>query len=135
MSQVCRYLFVYGTLRAGTGHPMAQMLSARARLVGPGWAAGRLYDLGDYPGMVVPTAVGERVRGDVYELDEAAVMLAALDAYEGCAEGDPQPWGFARRLTAVALDGGGELQAWAYEYHGPLDGARFIPSGDYLTGD
>jgi gamma-glutamylcyclotransferase (GGCT)/AIG2-like uncharacterized protein YtfP len=112
---------------------MAHYLASGGRCVGAGTVAGRLYDLGEYPGLVGPAAEGQRVRGEVYELDDPAAVLAALDRYEGCAEGDPQPWGFARRLAAVALDGGGELEAWAYEYRGPLEGARLIPSGDYLS--
>jgi gamma-glutamylcyclotransferase (GGCT)/AIG2-like uncharacterized protein YtfP len=134
MSGTCPRLFVYGTLRAGSGHPMARVLTAHARPVGAGTVAGRLYDLGEYPGLVGPTAEGQWVRGEVYDLDDQAAVLDALDRYEGCAEGDPQPWGFVRRLAVVALDGGGELEAWAYEYRGPLEGARLIPLGDYLAG-
>jgi gamma-glutamylcyclotransferase (GGCT)/AIG2-like uncharacterized protein YtfP len=112
---------------------MARFLAARARLVGAGTAAGRLHDLGAYPGMSEPSAEGERVRGEVYELADAAAALAALDRYEGCGEGVPRPWLFERALTAVTLDGGAELTAWVYYYRGSLEGARRLLSGDYLS--
>jgi gamma-glutamylcyclotransferase (GGCT)/AIG2-like uncharacterized protein YtfP len=134
MSRICSHLFVYGTLRAGSVHPMAHFLAARARLLGAGSAAGRLYDLGAFPGMLEPVAEGEWVRGEVYEFAEPQVTLAALDRYEGCGEDTPRPWLFERTLTAVALDGGGEVIAWVYYYRGPLEAARQVSSGDYLAG-
>jgi gamma-glutamylcyclotransferase (GGCT)/AIG2-like uncharacterized protein YtfP len=133
MSRICPYLFVYGTLRAGSGHPMARVLTAHARPAGAGSVAGRLYDLGEYPGLVGARAEGERVRGEVYELDDPAALLAALDRYEGCAEEDPRPRLFERRLTAVALDEGKGLTAWVYEYRGSLETARRLASGDYFA--
>src|SRR5262245_61422628 len=133
MSRTCPYLFVYGTLRQGSAHPMARFLAARARLLGMGTAAGRLHDLGDYPGMTEGRAGGERVRGEVHELADPQTALAELDRYEGCGEGDPRPWLFERALADVALDGGGQVRAWCYYYRGPLEGARQIVSGDYLS--
>jgi gamma-glutamylcyclotransferase (GGCT)/AIG2-like uncharacterized protein YtfP len=127
------YLFVYGTLRADSGHAMASVLATLARRVGPGSVAGRLYDLGAYPGLVEPLAEGERVRGEVYELADPERALVVLDRYEGCGPEEPPPWLFVRRPGLVALANGGELTAWVYEYRGLLDTARHIPSGDYLA--
>jgi gamma-glutamylcyclotransferase (GGCT)/AIG2-like uncharacterized protein YtfP len=100
--------------------------------MGAGTVPGRLYDLGAYPGMVDAADEGERVRGEVYELDEPEATLTALDRYEGCGPEDPRPWLYERQLAAVTLDGGGRLSAWVYLYRGPLTGARHILSGDYL---
>ena len=51
MEPECRHLFVYGTLRRGSGHPMSRFLAARARLLAGARVPGRLYDLGGFPGL------------------------------------------------------------------------------------
>ncbi len=126
------YLFVYGSLRRDSAHPMAALLAARARLVGAARAPGRLYDLGEYPGMTAPAAADEWVRGDVYELTDAEGLLRTLDRYEGCDPDEPEGALFARLPTAATFDDGSTLTTWAYFYGGPLEGARPIPSGDYF---
>lgn len=153
------YLFVYGTLRRGVGHPMHKLLSAGAEALGVATYAGRLFDLGPYPG-VVPDPTGHwRVTGELYRLHQPESLLGALDEYEGCAPHSPQPHQYRRVLQPVRLaispDGraehpevramcpdGESVQAWVYIYNAPLDflldarrsGARQIESGDYLPG-
>jgi gamma-glutamylcyclotransferase (GGCT)/AIG2-like uncharacterized protein YtfP len=131
MARLCPYLFVYGTLRQGSGHPLAALLARRARLLGRGRVAGRLYDLGPYPGMTDPLTGGEQVRGDVYELRDANATLAILDAYEGCGPSDPQPRLYERVLTLATLDGGESLTVWVYVYRGPVADGQHLPSGEY----
>ena len=46
-------LFVYGTLRDDPAHDMFHVLAANAELIGEATVAGRLYDLGEYPGLVL----------------------------------------------------------------------------------
>ena len=143
------YLFVYGTLRGGVGHPMHKLLSAGADAAGSATYAGRLFDLGRYPGAVPgPHSAGAdygwRVIGEVYRLRDPATVLEALDEYEGCAPSSPQPHEYQRVLQPVRLAGNPEdkggspehraVQAWVYLYIAPLSGARQIESGDYLLG-
>ena len=78
-------LFVYGTLRRAAAHPMHRLLGPAA-FVGPGEFQGRLYHLGNYPGMVRSDDPADIVHGEVYRLHELAATLACLDDYEGCAE-------------------------------------------------
>jgi gamma-glutamylcyclotransferase (GGCT)/AIG2-like uncharacterized protein YtfP len=124
-------LFVYGTLRRGSDHPLARRLAAHARWVGGATAAGRLYDLGSYPGLTEAGTPGECARGDVYDLADPAALLPVLDDYEGCGASALRPWLYERVRTMVILDGGEEAMAWVYYYRGPLDSARRITSGDY----
>jgi gamma-glutamylcyclotransferase (GGCT)/AIG2-like uncharacterized protein YtfP len=78
-----RYVFVYGTLRAGEvndiGRAAARHRLDVPRLIGTVFVNGRLYDFGAYPGLVLD-ASAEPVRGDVYEVDDALVPL--LDEIE-----------------------------------------------------
>jgi|SRR6516165_437885 len=115
MDSTCRFLFVYGTLRKGSSHPMAVFLARQARFVGEGKTRGRLLDLGSYPGMVEAASSDDWVDGDVFELIDAESTLAALDRYEGCDRANPL---YERRHTLVTLSTGVELAAWYYHYCG-----------------
>lgn len=84
------FLFVYGSLRKGADFEKARMLDGMAIHRGAGYAIGRLYLIDWYPGFVPSDDAAERVRGDLFALDDDA-LLAALDAYEGCGPDDPHP--------------------------------------------
>jgi gamma-glutamylcyclotransferase (GGCT)/AIG2-like uncharacterized protein YtfP len=81
-----KYVFVYGTLRAGEINDINLAADrnaiARPRHLGLTTLAGRLFDFGAYPGMVAehrPNAQSTVV-GDVYEIDDA--LMAVLDEIE-----------------------------------------------------
>ena len=117
------FLFVYGTLRSSFTNPHARLLAQQATLRGPARVRGRLYDLGEFPGMRVATAGEEWVRGELHELRDE-VILAELDRYEG-----PE---FLRQECIAITDGGFEVRAWVYGYTGELSEDQRIVSGDYL---
>src|SRR5689334_6881352 len=75
-------LFVYGTLRDGSGHPMHRKLRAEADFVAAATFRGKLYDLGPFPGAVTSRSNADRILGEIYRLHDPAGMLRALDAYE-----------------------------------------------------
>src|SRR5262245_24054970 len=115
MDSNCRFLFVYGTLRKGSNHPMSDFLAAHARFVACGSTKGRVLDLGSYPGVVEAESPHDWVNGDVFELVDAESTLAALDRYESCDRVNPL---YERRQTLVTLSTGVELAAWYYYYCG-----------------
>jgi len=129
----CDLLFVYGTLRRDSAHPMARYLERVARYLGDATVAGRLYDLGRYPGLV-GGGPGERVRGHQFAMDDPAAVLARLDEYEGCPLGEPGPSFFERGLTEALTADGQTRTAWVYTYQGPLTTAKWIESGEYTIG-
>jgi gamma-glutamylcyclotransferase (GGCT)/AIG2-like uncharacterized protein YtfP len=118
-------LFVYGTLRRS--HPeLHRKLVGPARLLGAGTISGRLYDLGEYPGIHRSRAHASRVHGELYELDdpEPERRLSKLDRYEGAE--------FSRQRVLVELQDGRRHLAWAYMLaHAPSSAARPIRSGSY----
>lgn len=80
-----KYVFVYGTLRAGEINDINVAADrhaiARPRHLGLTTLAGRLFDFGTYPGMVAEASdAPSTVVGDVYEIDDA--LLAVLDEIE-----------------------------------------------------
>ncbi len=128
-------LFVYGTLRRAAAHPMHRLLHPAAFL-GPGQFQGRLYHLGNYPGVVPSDDPADVVHGEVYRLHEPAAILARLDEYEGCAGTASTATEYVRVVRNVRLAGSGGT-AWAhlYLYQRPLAGVRRILSGDFLADD
>jgi gamma-glutamylcyclotransferase (GGCT)/AIG2-like uncharacterized protein YtfP len=127
------YLFVYGTLRRASRHPLARRLHAHARPIGEGEASGTLYDLGAYPGALFDSASVQRVSGEVYALHATGKLLGAIDAYEGCPEGKATNSGFRRILLQVTLPGGRQLEAWSYGLAARPPRARPIASGDWIA--
>ena len=123
-------LFVYGTLRPGCGHPMADFLAAHATHLGQAITAGRLYDLGRYPGMLEPAVDGDWVVGDLFEVTTPAV-LQKLDDYEGIES--PRPAFFERQVVMVQMPDGNDCRAFVYWYRGDIPEAQRIASGCYLT--
>ena len=125
-------LFAYGTLMKPWSHAAARFLHENSEYLGMASLAGRLYDLGDYPGLVYDTASPLQVKGQLFRLNDPARLLPYLDDYEGASEAIPESCLFRKELLPVLFEGG-TRSAWVYTYNQPLDGARLIPSGDYLS--
>lgn len=108
-------IFVYGSLkRGGSNHALLQGQSflGTART-----AAGfRLFDLGDYPGMVAWPGDTTGVEGEVWAVDAAG--LARLDQLEGTAEG------LYRRAPVALLAPFAGQTVETYFYLHPIDGRR-----------
>jgi gamma-glutamylaminecyclotransferase len=117
-------IFVYGTLkRGGSNHAFmdGQAFVGRART-----AAGyTLYLLDGYPGMVARPDRTEGVRGEVWSVDEAA--LVRLDELEGTAEG------LYRREPVAVGEPFGTQAVEAYLFNGDLSGRTEIGSAWSLT--
>lgn len=115
------YVFVYGTLRRGGVRAMPELFPG-AELAGGASVRGRLYDFGEYPGLLLDEA-GSTVAGEVYEVDEGTLRM--LDDIEA-------PAYYSRRETEVSL-GGVVVTCWVYEPDLRLYPSReLIPSGDWI---
>jgi len=124
------HLFVYGTLRAESGHPMARRLRVGAKRLSRGSAPGALYDFGEYPGAVFAADARYRVIGDVFKLGPNPRLLADLDKYEGFKGEDDDL--FRRIAVEVHLDQGGTVEAWTYGLR-ESPRARLIGAGDFIA--
>jgi gamma-glutamylcyclotransferase (GGCT)/AIG2-like uncharacterized protein YtfP len=125
-------LFVYGTLMRGFDHPMAQLLSRSADLVGEARCQGRLYLVKDYPALVPSTDPADVVYGELYRLRQPAELLREFDIYEACGEGFAAPTEYVRRLLSVTPHEGGAVDAWTYIYNWPVAHLTRIASGRFL---
>src|SRR5262245_23555263 len=97
---------------------------------GTGTIAAALFDLGVYPAAVPSQSA--RVRGEVFEMTDAAAVLNALDETEGYDPGSSSSSLYVRSVVDVTLDDRSFVAAWVYFYNAPLGAARAIDSGDYL---
>src|SRR5262249_8061207 len=123
-----RCLFVYGTLKRRSRHPMAKKLAASARFLGEGRVAGRLYNLGRFPGLKPAQSADDWVQGDLYYLyNDTDQTFRHMDAYENA----EAPESYKRRPTTVVLDDGRPVAVWVYWYHGDVREDAFIASGSY----
>lgn len=126
------YLFVYGTLKRSSRHPMARRLEQIARRVGSARIAGRLYNLGRFPGLKEPSTSDDWVVGDLYDLGaDASNTLKEMDFYENAESPPPTP--YERLPASVICDDGLERLAWVYWYRGPVADSAWISSGNYET--
>ena len=122
-------LFVYGTLRAFVVTAAGERLRRQSRLVGRARVAGRLYDLGRYPGLAPPRRAGEWVVGEVYRLKTPRLMLRALDRYEcGASPGTAR---FRRERALAHLAPAARRRVWVYRFLGPVRTQHRIVGGDY----
>ena len=129
-----KYVFVYGTLRAGEINDINLAADrhaiARPRHLGRTTVAGRLFDFGSYPGMVAePAHAQSTVVGDVYEIDDA--LLPVLDEIEQVYPGVGGL--FVSREMAIEVQG--ERVACLYYPVTPaaIAGRPEIASGDWVA--
>lgn len=126
-----KHLFVYGSLlHAATGHRAVDVLLRRdVRDAGAASIAGRLFDLGRYPG-ALKARDGARVHGRLLYVKRPRHVLRVLDRYEDYRVRRPQASEFLRASVNALLADGGVRAAWVYWYNGRLRGRR-LPSGRY----
>lgn len=126
-------IFVYGTLRRDTQHQLFHLLARHARFLSEATVPGRLYDLGDYPGMLYPER--GRVVGELYTVypPQWESVIERLDEYEGCTASDPEPHEYRREVVDAYLPNGKTVPAWAYVLNRLSPGLKEIESGDYLA--
>ncbi|TNE37723.1 MAG: gamma-glutamylcyclotransferase [Sphingomonadales bacterium] len=136
-------LFVYGTLRPGCSHAMAQRLTAESDPLGSARIGGALYRIGDYPGLVLcdrppdtpPADHGDAwVTGDLVRLRDPAATLRWLDAYEETGPAFPEPWEYRRLLLPVNEIGDKRTtrrRAWVYIYARSVERLERIIGGHW----
>lgn len=106
-------LFVYGTLRPDSGHPMGRVLAHNARWIGNAAIRGRLSWIGPYAAAVEDHAAGW-LQGELFEITGGAFVWRALDRYEGCEDETDE---YERRRVPVRYEHASTPRwttAWCY---------------------
>ncbi len=126
-------LFVYGSLRENFDNEFARQLRKSGRLLGRAKVRGRLYQISDYPGLVLSDVDTEWVQGEVYTLTDPKVTYRVLDEYEGCGSNDPLPHEFERTVEPILLESGEWIRASIYIYTCDINHKQQISTGNFLV--
>jgi gamma-glutamylcyclotransferase (GGCT)/AIG2-like uncharacterized protein YtfP len=125
-------LFVYGTLLPECNLSISTQFLEDAEFLGHGYVFAKLYDLGDYPAMVLDITYEHKVFGQIYRLHSPKKTLALLDDYEYINPSFPEDNEYIRTVIKV-ISGVREINAYAYLYAKDVLPLKKIPSGDYLS--
>src|SRR5260221_14652637 len=129
---ISNHLFVYVPLMRGFAHPMAQLLSRSADLIGEARCQGRLYLVTHYPALVLSGDPADVVFGELYRLRAPDELLREFDMYEACGEGFAEPTEYIRQMLPVTSQDHSADEAWTYLYNWPVAHLSRIASGRFL---
>jgi gamma-glutamylcyclotransferase (GGCT)/AIG2-like uncharacterized protein YtfP len=131
MSDSGQYLFVYGSLLPGRAPAEIAATVDRLRTVGDGFVRGHLYDLGEYPGVVLDET-GEKIPGKIFRLPEEPEVLKRLDEYEEFDAAQPEGSLFVRKECPVTRTSSSKkLNCWVYVYNPHAGAAPTTAPGDF----
>jgi gamma-glutamylcyclotransferase (GGCT)/AIG2-like uncharacterized protein YtfP len=122
-----QYLFVYGTLLPGKAPAEIAPTVHRLKAVGDGFVRGRLYDLGEYPGVVLDET-GKKIPGKIFRLPAEPEVLKRLDEYEEFDGAQPEASLFVRKKWLVTKKNGNrKLTCWVYVYNQHAGAVPAVP--------
>jgi gamma-glutamylcyclotransferase (GGCT)/AIG2-like uncharacterized protein YtfP len=119
-----QYLALYGSLMQSMGGLRNFCQQNELKFIDQCQIKGCLYDLGDYPGLVLG---GGSVIGELYQVTDHSI-LKKLDAYERFYP-DNQKNSLYLRIKVELIHP--DQHAWVYAYNQPVDSAEKIESGDW----
>lgn len=125
-----RKIFTYGTLMRGEVRSQV-LYPYNASCPRLALAAGRLIDLGDYPGMILTEDEHSKVLGEVSEMESLSDTLKELDCIEGFKGFGSGESLFRRALVSVVTAGGRSCPAWTYLYNQHHAGNIDIAGGNW----
>lgn len=125
-------LFVYGTLLPECNLSISTQFVKEAEFIGHGYVFANLYDLGEYPGMVLDLSYEHKVFGHIYRLKSPEKTLLLLDEYEDINPLFPENNEYIRAEVKV-ISQNRVLNAYAYLYLNDVLPLKKIHSGDYLS--
>jgi gamma-glutamylcyclotransferase (GGCT)/AIG2-like uncharacterized protein YtfP len=115
-----RLLFLYGTLHPDRAPAEIAPYARRLTPIGSATIRGHLYNLGDYPGVILdPGALP--LPGHLFLIPDAET-LAAFDRYEDYRPANPASSLFLRAETTATLPDGRAVTCWVYVYNREVPG-------------
>ncbi|MEO8147978.1 MAG: gamma-glutamylcyclotransferase family protein [Bacteroidia bacterium] len=129
------YIFLYGTLRKEFNHHVFKKVEDKLDYVGKGFVKGKIFDIGEYPGLIESTGNQSVVEGDVYSIkNETEKVFKLLDRYEGFIEGNLNKSEYIRKRKDIQLiREDKKIRSWIYIYNRTKHkNFKEIFTGDYL---
>jgi len=130
MTQDSDFLLTYGTLMRAFENPFASQLRGSSSFHGDGSFQGLLYRVSWYPGAVYRSDLNNKVYGEIYKLNNPAVLLPALDEYEDVLENESESL-YLRKIIPVKLPDQSVLHCWVYLYNQSVDELELIEGGHF----
>ena len=132
-----QHLFVYGSLMpqltSAFGKAERTRLARESTVIGPASVAGKLFDLGQYPGLLSNSCLHTRVHGELLRLNMPDETFAWLDPFEDIVPGRAVDANQYERVTrTVTTADGGEIAAWVYVMWRVPASASEITTGRWL---
>jgi gamma-glutamylcyclotransferase (GGCT)/AIG2-like uncharacterized protein YtfP len=129
MVLIMPYLFVYGKLKKSQDNAMSWFFQQNATFVCEAYVKGRLYNILDYPGLVIDVMYQSLVYGEIYKLmnDE---ILNKLDEFEEAWPlfGEDAEY---KRIEIEAIANNTNYTCQIYIYNWPIDESKRIVSGKW----
>jgi gamma-glutamylcyclotransferase (GGCT)/AIG2-like uncharacterized protein YtfP len=126
------HLFVYGTLLPSEAPEEIASIVKRFRRLGSAHVRGRLYDFGEFPGVVLDSSSRTIVHGELVALPSDEGILKTLDRYEEFDRSHPKKSLFIRKKARVLMADGSSREGWIYVYNRPPGKAKLVRGGDYM---
>ncbi len=126
-----RFLFAYGTLSDRAASRELLPALRKLKYIGDGFVYGRLYNLGDFPGVVLSKSLRNKVYGRVFELPDDPAILSRIDEYEEFFADKKSKSLFLRKQVPVKLLNGDHMKCWIYVYNKDVTPSKLIASGNY----
>lgn len=123
--QAADYIVLYGSLRTDGEISNKPDLSTYLKPAGKALVEGRLFDLGEYPGLV-PGAGS--VHAELYEVVDRQAFRV-IDGFEQYDPTDVEQSLYLRRAVRLVRP---QLDAWVYVYNRRINTAPEIKSGDWI---
>jgi len=121
------YLFVYGKLKHNQANEISEYLIKHSEFVGEGYVLGKLYNVGEYPGLIPSSENKEKVFGEIFELN-ALEIFQTLDKYEEAWPAYPDNAEFKRVVLEVHKNYK-TILCWVYVFNRLPDESKRIISG------
>ncbi len=126
------FLFVYGTLRKDFGNELHKLITRNSEFIGMATYQGKMYNIGEYPGIVPSEDESSKVVGELYKLSNSIRLIRILDEYEEFYPENIAESVFVRKSISVSIDGK-DYESYSYLYNRPTDGLAEITSGNFLA--
>ena len=122
-------IFVYGTL-LDADNKYGLYLRDNSKFFSSAKIRGKLFDIGQYPGIILYPDDADLVHGVLLQMDNPETVLDVIDIYEGFGKDQPQPNEFVRVLAEAETESRTQL-CWVYVYNLSIDNIPQITSGNY----
>ena len=128
-----KYLFVYGTLmKKYSGHKPIY-LEKYGKYVSEGFIQGRLYEIDNYPGLILSNNSNDKVYGEIFLLDDFTASIHKLDEYEDYFQDDLENSLYVRQEEEINIKEGETKKAWVFIFNKEVDEKKRIISGNYMN--